>query len=116
MSNLNWIPMSNEDQLSQIVSQSQDTPCLIFKHSTRCSISSMAKMRLESGWNFDSKELKVYYLDLIAHRNVSNQVAEELSVHHESPQMILLDKGEVVLDASHLDCTVEEIRSVYNPV
>lgn len=72
-------------------------------------------MRLESGWDFADKELRAYFLDLIAHREISNQIADEMAVHHESPQMILVDKGEVLLDASHLDCTVDEIRSVYNP-
>ena len=76
----------------------------------------MAKMRLESAWDFGADELRAYFLDLIAFRSISNKIAEDLHVHHESPQIIMLDKGEVILDASHLDCTVEEIRSVYNPV
>lgn len=115
MSNIQWVSISEGDQISEILSLSKEQPCLIFKHSTSCSISSMAKMRLESAWDFKEEELKAFFLDLISYRSVSNQIANDLQVHHESPQIILVDNGEVVLDASHLDCTVDEIRSVYNP-
>ncbi len=116
MSEIRWVPITSKEQIPEILNQSSEYPCLIFKHSTRCSISSMAKMRLESSWDFETQALKAYYLDLIAHRDISSHIAEQLQVHHESPQIILIEKGEVVLDASHLDCTVDEIRSVYNPV
>ena len=75
----------------------------------------MAKYRLESSWDFEDNEMDAYFLDLLSFRPISNKIAEDLQVHHESPQIILLDKSEVVLDASHLDISVDELRSVYNP-
>lgn len=72
----------------------------------------MAKYRLESDWDFLENELEPYYLDLIAHRNVSNELAERFSVHHESPQILLIKNGECILDASHLDISIEEIREM----
>ena len=56
--------------------------------------------------------MQPYYLDLIAFRPISNGVAEQFQVHHESPQVIVLSKGEVLLDASHLDISVGEIKKV----
>ncbi|RMG83048.1 MAG: bacillithiol system redox-active protein YtxJ [Bacteroidetes bacterium] len=107
---MNWIPVTSLEQLDQIAERSRHIPCLIFKHSTRCSISSMAKYRLESDWDIPEDQIECYFLDLIAHRDISNAVAEKFEVWHESPQVILLRDGECVYDASHLDITVDEIK------
>ncbi|MEO1262992.1 MAG: bacillithiol system redox-active protein YtxJ [Bacteroidota bacterium] len=109
---MNWKDINQAEQLPLIEQESHKTPCLIFKHSTRCSISSIAKFRLEKEWTFSEMEMVPYYLDLIEHRHLSNAVAEKFEVHHESPQIILLWKGEVLLDASHLDISVLEIKEV----
>ncbi len=109
---MNWHPLTSLQELNQISERSHQVPCLILKHSTRCSISFMAKFRLESDWSFSAEEVEPYYLDLIAFREVSAAVADRFSVHHESPQILLIKDGECVLDASHLDITVEEIQEV----
>ena len=109
---MNWKSLSRIEEVEDIIAQSGQRYCLIFKHSTRCSISAMAKMRLESAWNFSAEEVEPNLLDLIAFRPVSNYVAEHFSVHHESPQILLIRQGECVLDASHLDIHVAEIEEV----
>ena len=85
---INWIPLESEQQLTSIVERSNNIPCLIFKHSTRCEISAMAKHRLERHWDFKGEELEAYYLDLISFRTVSNTIAEKFNVYHESPQAL----------------------------
>jgi len=109
---MNWNTLNTVNQVQKIIERSHEIPCVIFKHSTRCSISSMAKMRLESSWDISEKDIEPYFLDLIAYRNVSNFIAEKLQVHHESPQIILIKNGEVTYDASHLDITVDELKEV----
>ena len=52
-----------------------------------------------------------YYLDLIAHRDVSNYIAEKLDVHHESPQIVIVRDGECTYDASHMEIEVKELIS-----
>lgn len=110
---IQWIPLSNVGQLEDIVKQSNSVPCLIFKHSTRCSISSMAKSRLEKNWDFSATDIKPYYLDLIAFRDVSNAITEKFGVFHESPQALLIRNGECTYDASHLDISVQELHACY---
>ena len=107
---LDWKNVTSTNEIDQIVERSREVPCAILKHSTRCSISTMAKMRLESGWDLPSDDVEMYYLDLIAFREVSNYIAEKLEVHHESPQIILLRNGNVTYDASHLDITIAELK------
>jgi bacillithiol system protein YtxJ len=109
---MNWHALSSIQQLDAITERSRSVPCLIFKHSTRCSISFMAKYRLETDWDLLAEEIEPYYLDLIAHRDISNEIAQRYAVHHESPQILLIKNGECELEASHLDITVEEIKEV----
>lgn len=107
---LNWKILDSIQQLDELVAISDTKPVLIFKHSTRCSISSVAKNRLETKWDFSDDVIVPYYLDLLAYRSISDEIASKFNVHHESPQIILLQKGDVILDESHLDITVEGIK------
>ena len=107
---MNWISLESIGQINKIIERSYEVPCAIFKHSTRCSISSMAKFRLEGDWDLSNNEIEAYHLDLIAHRDISNQIAETFSVHHESPQILLIKNGECIYDSSHLDITMEELK------
>ena len=45
---LNWIPLRTVEQLNTIKQQSKKESILIFKHSTRCGISSMVIKRFEA--------------------------------------------------------------------
>ncbi len=109
---MNWIPISDPAELDRIREKSFSKPQLIFKHSTRCSISSVAKARLE---RVEAPEnIDFYYLDLLKFRNISNEVAESFTVPHESPQVLLIKNGECVYDESHGGIRMEEIVETAN--
>ncbi|WPU94994.1 bacillithiol system redox-active protein YtxJ [Mucilaginibacter sabulilitoris] len=109
---MNWISLESADQITQI-KQNQGYS-LIFKHSTRCSISMMAKRRFELDWEDLPEDMPLYFLDLISYRDLSKQVAEVFQVHHESPQLLLIKDGECILDQSHGGISIEEALSVLN--
>ena len=112
-SKLDWKSLKTLDDLEAAIQRSYEVPVGIFKHSTRCSISAVALSRLERGWDFEEEQApEMYYLDLIAYREVSNAVASKLGVHHESPQLILIKDGQDIYDASHSEITVAEIHEV----
>jgi len=105
---MNWISLSTAEDINQIKKASFEHPQVIFKHSTRCSISSVAKSRLERA---DTPVgIDFHYLDLIAYRSISNLVAETFDVHHESPQVLLIKNGECVYDESHNGINMSEIE------
>lgn len=106
----NWIALNTEQGVEQIAERSKTVPCLIFKHSTRCSISTTAKSRLERNWNFDASLLEPYYLDLLSNRGVSNRVAEFFEVEHQSPQVLLIVEGECVYEETHNAISVTDIN------
>ena len=105
---MQWIPLTSVTQLDEIVGQSASKPVVIFKHSTRCSISSTALNRFERAW--DSENTPAYYLDLIAYRPISGQIAEQFAVEHQSPQVLIIDKGACPYSATHWDISVDEIK------
>lgn len=104
---MQWINLTNEEQLQDIITKSASRPQVIFKHSTRCSISSVAMQRLKRGTL--PEEVDFYYLDLIAYRSLSNKVAEQFSVHHESPQILVIKNGECTYDESHMSISMDDI-------
>jgi bacillithiol system protein YtxJ len=107
---MNWKALDNISQIDEILERSKVVPCAILKHSTTCSISAMAKYRLEDDWDFEPTALEPYLLDLLSHRAISNQLAEVFQVHHESPQVLLIVNGECIFDTSHLDISVSELQ------
>ena len=104
---MNWKTLTTESQLEEINIRSAEKPQVIFKHSTRCGISSMAKSRLER--SEQPKGLDFYFIDLIAHRSLSNKIASHFSVHHESPQVLVIKNGECIYDESHSGISMQDI-------
>lgn len=108
---MNWHPLQDIQQIESIKDESQEIPVLIFKHSTRCPISSTAMNRLQRSWKTElDTQVKLYYLDLVAFRNVSNAVADTFSVEHESPQVILIKGGNAIYNQSHFAISTAEIE------
>ncbi|MDF1673408.1 MAG: bacillithiol system redox-active protein YtxJ [Vicingaceae bacterium] len=106
---MHWLPFESESDLEQIIQESFNQPVAIFKHSTRCSISSVAKMRLSSSWTFDD-DLPIYYLDLLSYRSLSDLVAAKFNVFHQSPQLLIIKNGECVYHNSHLSISVNDVK------
>ena len=107
---MNWKILQADSQIAKIVERSKEVPCLIFKHSISCPISSMAKSRLEMQWDLADQNVEVYYLDLINNRSVSNLIADTFDVRHQSPQALLIKDGICTFNTSHLDISVASIK------
>ena|SRR5215204_7264962 len=109
---MHWIHLNDEEQLKQIITKSQQRPQVIFKHSTRCSISSVALQRLQKAEQ--PSDIDFYFLDLIAHRDISSRVAQVFGVNHESPQVLMIKDGQCVFDESHLGIHMDDILEQAN--
>ena len=104
---MNWTPLNQLEQLSNIANSQGYS--VIFKHSTRCSVSMMAKKRFEHDFDAIPEGTPVYFLDLISFREISNKIAEQFKVHHESPQMLLIKNGECIYETSHGEISAEDL-------
>lgn len=108
-STIDWIPLTNLGQLNEIMTVSETKPVLIFKHSTRCSVSRMALKQFEN--EFDLKDsVDAYFLDLLEYRNISNEIAQRFQVEHQSPQLILIKGGKAMYNVSHSAIDAVELK------
>ena len=107
---MQWTNLTTLAQLDTI--KNDENYSVIFKHSTRCSISMMVKRRFEMDWDALPEGINLYFLDLINHRDISAAIADVFHVHHESPQLLLVKNGECVLDSSHGDISAEEVAEL----
>lgn len=96
-----WHQLTSLHQVDEIWEKSFEKPQLYFKHSTRCSISSMALRRFEQSNCQNNEQLDCHFLDLLSYREISNYIAEKSKVMHQSPQIIVVKNGEVILHDSH---------------
>ena len=107
---MNWIALTDINQLQTIKEESFDHPILILKHSTTCSISGTALNRLERNWNQEKVgDLKPYYLDLLRFRPISTEIGSTFNVEHQSPQVLIIQNGECIYHASHFDISFAEL-------
>ena len=102
---MQWMELSSAAQFESLLGT--EKVFAVFKHSTRCSISSTARNRVERDWNY---EMPVYIVDVIRHRDLSNRIAELSGIRHESPQLIVFREGKPVYNASHSFIYVQEIE------
>lgn len=108
---MDWNLLTDLGQLNEIMSLSNESPVAIFKHSTRCSVSRMALKQFEN--EFDSSDkVTPYFLDLIAYRDVSNEIAYRFGVQHQSPQLILIKEGKAIYNASHSDIDANVLKTI----
>lgn len=106
-----WHNLSEEGQLEKLEKESMNKTVAIFKHSTRCGISRMVLNNFERNYDLHEEEdLELYFLDLLANRDISNEIADKFNVRHESPQILIIKNGAVVHHASHQSIEVESLR------
>lgn len=97
-----WHPLTRMEQLEELKKESESKTVVIFKHSTRCGISRMVLRNFESEYPaVADDEVKLYFLDLLSNRELSDEIASRFQVRHESPQLIVIKQGQVVSHESH---------------
>jgi bacillithiol system protein YtxJ len=110
ISSFPWKEITSVEEFNEMLNAPTDKAKLFFKHSTRCSISSMALKGFEREWNVSSDDFELYFIDLIAHRDISNAIAAESHVEHQSPQVVVWRNGEVIYNASHHHIDAQKIQ------
>jgi bacillithiol system protein YtxJ len=104
---VNWITLTDIEQLTAILENSYKKPQVLFKHSTRCSVSGVALKRMEKAGI--TSDADFYFIDLVSFRKISDKIANYFDISHESPQILLIKNGECIYDESHLGITLPEL-------
>lgn len=102
-----WKMISSEKDVEEALADSYGNKVVIFKHSTRCHISKRVLKNFEKQVKKSDKEAIYYFLDLLSYRSISDAIAERLEVQHQSPQMIVVENGIAVRNASHQNISLD---------
>lgn len=105
-----FFTLDKMEQFDEIDLISAIKPIVIFKHSTRCSISRMALKQFETEFNFPKEKIDWYLLDLLNHRDLSNEIASRYNVVHQSPQIVVIRNGKAVFNESHENITTVDLK------
>lgn len=106
-SKIKWNQLDDLKVIDEAIALSYEKPVILFKHSTRCSISRFALKQFEKDYNFSAEQLEPFFLDLLNHRNISNEIAERFQVTHQSPQLIVVKDGVAIFSSTHSDIEAE---------
>jgi len=106
-----WNTISEKEKLNILLNRSEEYPQLIYKHSTRCSVSYVAKQELDQHKETLSDHADLHLINVIEQRDLSNLIAERLNVRHESPQVLVLKNRQVIWSGSHWSVKGKEILS-----
>ncbi len=110
--NFPWISLDQFEQIDQLVEESKTRFVLIFKHSTRCGISRFSLRNFESEFTPDPAKVSLYFLDILNHRGISNEIATRFNVIHQSPQALLIKDSNVIYSDSHGRINAAEIQNL----
>jgi len=109
---INWIPLTEMNQLATLILQSKIKPALIFKHSTRCGVSRMALRNFEKEFAIENDKIDLHFLDLLSYREISGEIASNFNVYHQSPQVLLISDEKVIYHNSHYQISANEIKKL----
>ncbi len=107
-----WNRLTDINQLNELDKESYHLPIAIFKHSTRCGTSSMALRQFEKQLNTDNNSHKIYFLDLLSFRELSNEIAIRFQVFHQSPQLIVIKNGNTIHHSSHYQIDAKILNDI----
>jgi bacillithiol system protein YtxJ len=98
------------DSIEDCASVMKGELVVLFKHSPTCPVSWMAHREVMQ-YRSDQPEIPIYLVSVRRRREVSRHIAEQTGIHHESPQIIVLRRGEVIATASHDEVTADTITA-----
>jgi bacillithiol system protein YtxJ len=108
--NVKFYTLDKMEQFDEIDEISQTKPVVLFKHSTRCSISRMALKQFDAEFNYPEEKIDWYLLDLLNHRDLSNEIASRYNIVHQSPQIVIIRNGKAVFNESHDSISAEDLK------
>jgi len=108
-----WREITSIEEWDKVMSDSASRQVIVLKHSTRCPVSASALEEYEAYLaDKPNPDTDYYLVKVIESRPVSNKIAEDLGVVHQSPQMILVKDGKAVWNTSHWSVTKKHMAAV----
>ncbi len=104
-----WHSIESDEDLEEVKKNSESEKVIIFKHSTRCFISKSVLKNFENEVRNEKPDVRFYFLDILKFRNLSDAIARDYKVVHQSPQILVIKDGAAVYNASHEQINLKTI-------
>jgi bacillithiol system protein YtxJ len=108
---MSWQQINDPDQFTNDILDN-DQIHLVFKHSPRCGISKMVLRRFENFDFYQTSEIQFWLLDVLNSRHISNSIAAQFNIRHESPQILVIKNRKLLHHSSHSAIEAEEINNI----
>lgn len=105
-----FFTLNKMEQFDEIDEISHSKPVVLFKHSTRCIISRTVLKQFDAEFQFPEDKIDWYLLDLLNHRELSNEIASRYNVVHQSPQIVVIRNGKAIFNESHDSISVDDLK------
>lgn len=108
-----WKEITTIEEWNDLWEKSSERPFVVLKHSTRCPVSTNALEEFEAYLQDEpNKDYDYILVKVIEARPVSNQIAEDTGVKHESPQVISVNNKQRQWSTSHWSATKAHMKAV----
>ena len=104
----NFKRVTGTEEFSELVERSQEQPVVIFKHSNSCGVSAAAYDEMEQFAG------EVILVEVQRARELSREIERRTGVRHETPQVLVLENGNVVWNASHWRVKAQAVTEAVN--
>jgi bacillithiol system protein YtxJ len=105
-----WKIINNKSQLVEIENESYSNPVVIFKNSSRCGISQSMLLNFQQDMRqANSGSMGFYLLDIVKNRDISSIIAQQFNLHHESPQLLVIENGECTYHKNHWNISYSDL-------
>jgi len=111
---MNWINVDSIEKTGEIKELSKNHSVLIFKYSPRCIIDYIVRLLFQREWHEATMRMKTYLINVIEYKELSDKIANEFGVEHQSPQILIIENGKCIFSASHGKLKVSEIKQFAN--
>lgn len=111
---LPWVKITSLEQLREIMENTKQKPALFYKHSSRCEVCTMVLNNFRAEWGKSDGLCTLYFVDLLANRDVSNEIERVTGVQHQSPQVIVLNEDKIMYTATHSSISIDAIDLTLN--
>ena len=114
---MHWNKINTEADLRRLRDLSEEGPVLLFKSSPRCSVSAVVGNRLDAGLKESARVFTgLFMVDVVSERSLSQTIAQEYGVRHESPQTLIISRGSCIYHASHFgvqpDALLQQVQGI----
>lgn len=108
--------LKTAEQWQHLIQTSTEKPFIVFKHSERCSISRWVWKQFANDYNLSEDLATLHLVDVVSDRSISQLIATDLQIMHESPQVLVVFQNKCIYHATHERIQFAEVLRIIDSI